>query len=64
MQEVANKIERGFSLNKAVQEEKIPELLKRKTSMQKTLESDIGSMQKINALKMEEWDRPVERISG
>lgn len=60
----ADKIERGFSLNKAVQDEKIPELMKRKTSMQANLEFEMGGIQKIREAKEKEWDRPQETIKG
>jgi hypothetical protein len=55
---MADKIERNLSLNKAVQEEKIPELLKIKTSMQQSLEQEIGGLGKIREYKQQEWDRP------
>jgi hypothetical protein len=64
MMEVANKIERGFSLNKAVTEQKIPELLKRKTSLQQSLQVDVGSALKIKTMKDAEWDRPHDKKSG
>ena len=44
MEDLANRVERKFSLAKQVTEDKIPELLKRKTSMQMNLESEIGGL--------------------
>jgi hypothetical protein len=58
----ADKLERGFSLSKAVQEEKIPELMKRKTSMQQNLEYEMGGIQKIREAKQQEWERPMETL--
>ncbi len=52
MENLANRVEKQFSLSKQVTEEKIPELLKRKTSMQMNLESDIGGVQKVREAKM------------
>jgi hypothetical protein len=60
----ADKIERAFSLNKAVQEDKIPELMKRKTSMQQNLEFEMGGIQKIREAKEQEWDRPQDIVKG
>ena len=44
MEDLANRVERKFSLTKQVSEEKIPELLKRKSSLQMNLESEIGGL--------------------
>jgi hypothetical protein len=44
MEDLANRVERKFSLTKHVSEEKIPELLKRKSSLQMNLESEIGGL--------------------
>ena len=44
MEDLANRVERKFSLAKQVTEDKISELLKRKTSMQMNLESEIGGL--------------------
>lgn len=51
MEKKAGNIERHFSLNKGVADEKIPELLKRKTSLQQNLENTLGSVQKIRNAK-------------
>lgn len=64
MQDVADKIERSFSLNKTVNEEKIPELIKRKTSLQGALQAELGGIQKIREVKEQEWDRPQELFTG
>ena len=64
MGEAANKVERSFSLNKACQEEKIPELLKRKTSLQQTLQVEMGGVNKIREHKQNEWERPQEMVEG
>lgn len=53
---MANRVERRFSLSKQVTEEKIPELLKRKTSLQQTLETEVGGLQKLREARISERD--------
>jgi hypothetical protein len=64
MQDVADSIERRLSLNKQVSEEKVPELLKRKTSLQETLVVDLGGIQKIREVKNKEWKRAQQLQAG
>lgn len=64
LKEKADTIERQFSLNKSVAEDKIPELLKRKTSLQQNLENQMGSVQKIRNIKLQQWEVPQDVVTG
>lgn len=42
MEEIADVIERSFSLNKATEKEKVPELIKRKSTLAAGLAQELG----------------------